>query len=223
MACRPVAEPALQDYLDAVAARLVGPRPVRAAILHELGDGLQEAAGAHRARGAAAAAAVRSAVLEFGPPEVLAAAFAGELAGSRARRTVAAFLLTGPLVGLLWMANLASPRWWPTGPEALRSAVPITPLIVAAVVTGVAVLAATGRLSRRLWVSERHLLRGALVVVAAATLVDLALLVQAIHSVAPSTVGVLAVTASLVRLGFSLLVGTRCMRSHASLQRSAVG
>jgi hypothetical protein len=215
----PVADGAVQDYLDAVAARLVGPRSMRTAILDELRDGLQDAVAAHRARGVATASAVRSAVHEFGAPTVVAAAFAGELATSRARRTVVAFLLTGPVVGLLWLAGLGSPRWWAAGPDALRSAVPVTPLVVAGVVAGVAVLAVTGRGGPWLRVPDRHVLHGALVVVTAASLADLALLVQAFRSAEPSTIGRLAVAAGLARLGFSLLVSRRFLSSYASLRQ----
>lgn len=220
MAGHPVAECAVESYLDAVAARLVGPRPMCAAILDELRDGLHESAANHRARGAAADAAVRSAVNEFGTPKVVAAAFAGELAASRARRTVAAFLITGPAVGLLWLPSFAPPRWWLNGPVALLAAVPVAPVVVAAVVIGVAVLAATGRPSRWLQPSPRTVLHGALLVVAATTLGDLVVIVIAVHEGAAatlSTIGVLAIAASTIRLGFSVLGAAGCLRSRRTL------
>ncbi|MER7433781.1 permease prefix domain 1-containing protein [Pseudonocardia alni] len=104
MAGGDVAERTVEDYLDAVASRLVGPRATRAAILDELRDGLQDAIETRVRCGAHRGVAVGAAVAEFGAPEVIARGFAGELAGSRARRTVAAYLGTGPLVGLLWPA-----------------------------------------------------------------------------------------------------------------------
>jgi len=90
------AERAVEGYLGAVAAGLIGPRRVRAAILDELRDGLHDAIATRVRRGEHPTVAMRSALAQFGAPEVMAHGFAGELAGSRARRTVAAYLSTGP-------------------------------------------------------------------------------------------------------------------------------
>lgn len=220
MAGHPVAERAVEAYLDAVAAGLVGPRSVRATIIDELRDGLTEGATTHRARGAGPDAAIRTALDEFGPPEVTAAAFAGELASSRARRTVAAYLFTGPVVGLSWLLGFAPPHWWRHGPEALWSAVPVVPMIALAAVVGIGVLVATGRPSRWIQVPHHHILHGALLVVAAAALGDVLMLAVAARAGAGvifPTIVVVAATASVLRLGFGVVAAARCLQSRRIL------
>jgi hypothetical protein len=139
-----VVDPALEAYLATVAARLVGPRGVRATTLDELRDGLRCAAAAHRARGLHPPAAAGAALAEFGDPTCLAREFAGELAAVQARRTSLAFLLTGPLVGISWLPLLAPPRLWQQGSDALVASIPALPLVAVGSALGVGVLAATG-------------------------------------------------------------------------------
>lgn len=221
MAGGDVAERTVEDYLDAVASRLVGPRATRAAILDELRDGLQDAIETRVRCGAHRGVAVGAAVAEFGAPEVIARGFAGELAGSRARRTVAAYLGTGPLVGLLWLLAVAPSSWWHNGPAALWAAVPPAPAIGLACVVGVLVLAATGRGSRWLPLPPGPIVHSALVVVAVAVLGDLfmlALVTRPDAGGASSTFGVLAIMASVIRLGLSIPAATRCL----SVRRTAV-
>ena len=93
-------DPLIESYLAQVARRLPAGRRRRAAILDELRDGLYEAV----ERGLAPADAVGG----FGTPAAVAAAFAGELATVRARRTVWAYLGTRPLVGI--RSSPAGPR-----------------------------------------------------------------------------------------------------------------
>ena len=47
-----------------------------------------------------------AAVAQFGSPQAVADAFTGELATAYARRTIALFVLTGPLVGIWWLLLL---------------------------------------------------------------------------------------------------------------------
>jgi hypothetical protein len=134
-------DPLIESYLAQVERLLQAGRRSRAAVLDELRDGLYEAV----ERGLVPAEAVR----EFGSPETVAAAFADELAMARARRTVWAFLGTGPLVGIWWLLTFV-PRPWATGPGAIWSAIPLLPLIGLAVLTAVTTLVVTGRATR--WV-----------------------------------------------------------------------
>lgn len=122
---------------------------------------------------------MRSALAEFSAPEVMARGFADELAGSRARRTVAAYLTTGPLVGLLWLLTLAPSHWWRDGPAALWAAIPPAPAIGLACGVGALVLAATGRGSRWLSLSSGQIVHAAVVVVALAVFGDLLMLTLA--------------------------------------------
>lgn len=215
---RAVAASAIEGYLDAVAARLVGPAAARAAILDELRDGLHTAVDGHLQRGADGDGSVRAAMHEFGPPATTAAAFAGELASARARRTAMAYLVTGPVVGLLWLLWLAPPGWRLDGPGTLLAAVPAAPVIVIATATGMAVLAATGRPGRWLRLAHHDILHGALIVVVAAALGDLLMLTLAARSAAPlPAFGAMAVSVSLVRLGCGLAATACCLRTRRIL------
>lgn len=140
----------LAGYLARLDRTLLGgSRRVRGEILDEITDALLTAAERKRERGATPAAAVRTALAEIGPAQVIAAAFAGELAVARARRLLAALLLTGPAVGVWWLLLLA-PRPWPPPPGELVAAIPVLPVVAATVAVGVAFLGATGRLAHRL-------------------------------------------------------------------------
>src|SRR5207253_2112590 len=97
----------------------------------------------HRRAGLDADTAARSAVREFGAPDLVVAAFVRQSAG---RRTARALMSTGPLVGLCWAATLAAGHaWrWPV-PVPVRIATAATLLTVIAALA----LAATARTWRR--------------------------------------------------------------------------
>jgi len=67
-------------YLTALDAALSGSRRARADVLDEVHDGLLAATDRHRYRGATALEAEQAALAEVGRPELVARAFAGELA-----------------------------------------------------------------------------------------------------------------------------------------------
>ena len=100
-------EGALAAYLSDLAAQLHGPRRRREAILTELRDGLDQATEDRIATGLAPDQAAAAAITQFGSPHAVADAFAGELATAYARRTIACFIATGPLVGIWWLLLLA--------------------------------------------------------------------------------------------------------------------
>jgi hypothetical protein len=119
---------AIERYLAEVAGRLPGPRRAHTAIVTELRSGLCDTADAYRGAGLSQAQAADQAVAEFGDPAEVAAAFWPEIAASQARRMVLIVLVTGPLVGLLWVAagltsqlgvRFALPWHWTGEPPAL--------------------------------------------------------------------------------------------------------
>jgi hypothetical protein len=220
-----VARDGFDAYLDAVGVRLVGPRRARAAILDELRDGLHEAAAAGRRRFPDIDTDVveRVAVREFGPAHLVAAAFAGELACSQARRTVTVLLATGPLVGVLWLM---------AGPQAVASViatgswrvVPSVPLVAVAVLVGAVVLLATGRLGASFERSQMLAVDGAVVVVASAVVADLVMLAVLLSGAIGSLAGVslvmvLAICASLGRLSACGLQAAHVLGCRASMPR----
>ena len=205
-----IAEPAVEAYLDAVAAWLTGPRRARAAVVDELRDGLLAAVAAHRGRGLPAAEATSAALREFGPPDELAAMFAEELACARARGVSRTYLVTGPLVGACWLALLV-----PHGPGTLPASLP---LICAAVVTGVAVLLATGRASRLVRVAPGDLLDMAALLGLLCIAGDTVTITTMVTSGPPAgLLATLALTASAVRLACSFLAVQRCIGARRAL------
>jgi MFS family permease len=195
----------LDAYSRDLATRLRGPHRRREQILAELRDGLDHAVSNHIANGLTEAEAVRAAISEFGTPEAVADAFAGELATAHARRTIAAYVVTGPLVGIWWLL-LLHPHPWRTGAIAFLVAIPVIPLIALAIAAAVTLLATTGRLIR--WLPEanpRSALTATIAIAALALIVDITVLVIYTRSSMPAQpLAALAVTASLLRIACSI-------------------
>lgn len=212
---------AVGGYMTDLAAHLLGPRRARADVLAEIRDGLDEATTRRVVGGIPADAAVHAAIDEFGSPATVAAAFAGELGTVYARRTLLAFIFTGPLVGVWWLL-LLSPRPWRPDPVALVAAIPTLPIVAAATALSLITLAITGRTIR--WLPESTpawaLTAACAVGVACITGDFAALFLLAAHSIAtPNTLStalaVAAVTATVIRLACS---GRAVLRS-ATIRR----
>jgi hypothetical protein len=193
-------------YLADVGHRLRGPRRRREQILAELRDGLELAVDEQ----APSADAAGQAIARFGGADVVARAFAGELATAWARRAIAWYVATGPLVGVWWLL-LFHALPWRTGAIALVVAIPALPLVVLAIATALGTFAATGRLMR--WLPEAGPHRALAFVMVIALLVvagDLTMVVAFARSdLAATSVAVIAVTASLVRIACGLVVVRR--------------
>jgi hypothetical protein len=213
----------LDTYLAALATRLTGPAPMRAAILAELHDGLLEAVDAYQACGLTPGAAANAALAEFGDPEMLAIAFRPGLAAAQARRVGLGLLLTGPFVGILWVSAMASPL--PPWRHALSGVWVVVPVLSLAVTAGAlaAVLAvvSTGRLSR--WLPDGSRIAPLAAVsaglsAAVADLIGLAML-TASATTAPGSLSwgliMAAAVASLVRLACVGRVVPRCLAASA--------
>jgi hypothetical protein len=217
---RNAAEPRLAVYLTEVAAGLHGPRHRRAQILAELRDGLDEAVADHARGGLAPEQAADAALAGFGTPAEVAAAFAGELAVAYARRALAWFLVTGPLVGTWWLL-LLQPQPWRTGVVALLAAIPVLPLIGVAVATAMGTFATTGRLMR--WLPEATPRRALLATGAVALLAftaDTTLIAGYAWSAVPAgLVGGVSVAASLTRMACSAVTVRRALRLAGQLAR----
>jgi hypothetical protein len=196
---------ALAIYLSDVAAQLSGPGRRRAATPAELCDGLDQATEDNIAAGQSPDQAAMAAITQFGAPEAVADAFSGELATAYARRTIAWFIGTGPLVGIWWLL-LLQPSPWRTGLIALFAAIPVLPLIVIAIATAGGTFATTGRLMR--WLPETGPRRALAATTAIATLCligDLTVITMFMVSDAPTRpLAVIAIAASLTRIACSI-------------------
>jgi hypothetical protein len=200
------AQAQLEAYCRDLAARLRGPRRRRERILAELRDGLDHAVSDRIAHGLTDTEAAKATIAEFGTPDAVADAFAGELGTAYARRTIALFVLTGPLVGIWWLL-LLQPHPWRTGLIALLVAIPVIPLLPIAVATAAAALATTGRLMRWLPESSPRLTLTATIAVAAIVLLaDLTVLaVYAGSNMPAQPLAALAISASLLRITCSII------------------
>jgi roadblock/LC7 domain-containing protein len=202
---QPGSTAALERYLADLAARLHGHRAARTRVLAEVRDGLTETIDAHLAGGMTPDIAAAAAVGEFGDPATVARSFAGELATASARRTIAAFIFTGPAVGIWWLL-LLHPAPWRSGVIALLVAIPALPLIALAIATAAGTFATTGRLMR--WLPETtgaRALTAAVIIAALCLAGDLTVLgVLAVHLSTgwhgPAALIAAAVTASIVRI-----------------------
>ena len=169
---------AVADYLAAVTAKLAVPAAARVAITDELRDGLLEALEAHQGRGCAQAQATAAAIAEFGDPATVAAGFGPELGAVQARRVALGLLVTGPLVGLTWIAAVAVNALPPWRHQLIGPWLALPLVGVALALAGPALaltVATTGRLSR--FVHRATLpLTAATVAALAAVVADLTLL-----------------------------------------------
>ena len=220
---------AVADYLAAVTTQLTGPPSARAAVTDELRDGFMEALETHQGHGCSQAEATAAVIAEFGDPRMVAAAFGPELGAVQARRVAVGPLVTGPLVGLAWIAAVvvnALPPWRHQliGPWLALPLVGLA-LVVAGPALGLTV-AATGRLGRRLSrVVHRATLppTAAAVAALAAVVTDLTLL-GIITGHALTSPGsyvlapvIVAAGASLIRVLLAGRAARRCLTTRAAL------
>ena len=220
---------AVADYLAAVTAQLPGSPSVRVAVTDELRDGLLEALESYRARGCSQAQATAAAIAEFGDPDMVAAAFGPELGAVQSCRVALGLLVTGPLVGLTWIAAVAVNALPPWRHQLIGPWLALPLVGVALAVAGPALaltVATTGRLSRQLSrVVHRATLplTAAAVAALAAVAADLILLgIITGHALtSPDSYVwapvVLAASASLTRVTVAGRAARRCLATRATL------
>jgi hypothetical protein len=225
--------PAIDAYLAEVAATMPGPARARNDILAELRSGLLDATDAHCSAGLPADAAASAAVAEFGEARQVTDAFRPQMAMNQARRVALTLIVTGPLVGLLWVtAALAShvtirhdPPWQWTGAPPLSSAVfpAVGAALLLVVWSALTTIAATGRLTRWLPAGPRIATTTAATAGFGAIAVDLAVLALLASQLAsaPDTLAPLpvaaAAAASLTRLALARRAARKCLALRATL------
>jgi hypothetical protein len=212
------------DYLTRLAAGLAGSHRARAAILAELTDGLIEAVDAHVRGGMDCGSAARAAVAEFGDPRELARLMVTEQAGATAHRVGLGLVLTGPVVGGVWLV-----AWMSRSGLGLADQIGVVlsrfPVFVVVLGLGVpaAVLAATagaGPLMRRLALAPRRTVGLAMLAAGAAVVGDSTLLTGVAIARGPtggwSWPLAVAVAVSLTRLTAAGTAAHRCARLRAA-------
>jgi hypothetical protein len=224
---------AIEAYLTEVGARMSGPPYARRDILAELRSGLLDAIDGHRVAGEPADAAAEAAITEFGDPRQVADAFRPHLAMKHARRVALTLIITGPLVGLLWIAAAvashitiahAAPWHWLGAPPLSFAAFPVIgAALLVTVWSAAATVAATGRLTRWFPASPRVAAATAATTGFGATAADLAVftllasqLASAPGNLAPLPVAV-AAAASMTRLILARRAACKCLAIRATL------
>ena len=172
----------ISSYLDALAAQLP------ASIVEELADGLTETHRSYLRQGLAPDLAARSAVAEFGEPELIVAGFARV---NPARRAARRLLGMGPVVGACWVAALTSRAW----------AVPLPArMLVGLTLAAVIALLATSALGTRYRLAARTGAAGFFGVIA----LDTSLIASVVFAGVPLTwVLAVAMAASAARLCYA--------------------
>lgn len=198
---------AAADYLEAIESRLARWPRARRRVLRELADGLSDAVQHYQDRGVATTQSVARALHDSGPAATVAAEIADLLAAATARRTALTLLLTGPLVGTLWL--------WFLAPGQPPAALLLTQPAITAFVMASAACAALTILATR---TRRHPGRWTPARIAAASCAaagggDILLLFLAFPLLAASAhlglIGAAAVAASLTRLTLTQRVALR--------------
>jgi hypothetical protein len=207
-------------YLAVLASHLPTGRRARAVILAEIADGLACAVEDRVARGEPAQAAATAAVAELGDPRTLAVAFARQLGLDAAHRLGAGLVVTGPLVGLAWVAARASGGSdWPARVAGVLSANPLfVAILTVTVPAAVIAITGSGRFARRRRVPPRRATGAALVAAIGCVAGDLSLLAAAAsHPPDSPAFLTLAAMASLVRLSAASWASHRIVRLRAAL------
>ena len=206
----PASRVLIDQYLAELAVRLHGPKKACAAVVEEVRGGLADAVDGFTARGMTPSEAAKAALVELGTPARVAAAFRGELATVQARRILWTYLITGPLVGIWWLLLLVPQPWEPTL-GVVFTAIPVLPLIAAAVAIAVVAIATTGSLIR--WLPEtapRRAIIAACVVAGASMVGDLTVFAILVARMLDGAIGALAPVLAVVAA-----VGSGCRLAYS--------
>jgi hypothetical protein len=210
----PTATQIIGGYLGELESRLPAGRRARIQILTEIADGLACATEQHTGRGESPQAAAHAAITEFGDPRAMAAAFTRQLGPATAHRIGVGLVVTGPLVGLIWVsANATAGLDWQSQIVSVLSSMPLYPLILAITVpASMIAITGSGWAARHLAVPPRVVTGAAMVAAIGCVAGDLSLLSAAVvgHLPVPAApVNLIAAAVSVVRLSAAGWAGRR--------------
>jgi hypothetical protein len=217
----PALSPGLTTYVADVEAGIPTWCRGRDSLLTELAVGLTDTAEHHLALGVSRPDAERRAVNDSGPAAVVAQAITEFLVTRHAGRTARTLLLTGPTIGLLWLAALTPGQ---TPDHLLTRYPPLIPVLVTAVASAVLTLLVLRRPTRPTRLNPPHLLAVACV---AAAVTDTFMLATATATAGAHAtqlpggtlgpVAVLAATASIIRLALAPRAARQALRRTPDL------
>jgi hypothetical protein len=207
--------PEWPGYVAQVEAGIPSCFRTRDSLLAELVDGLTDATEHYVALGLTRAEAERRAIGDSGPAPVVAHAITEHLGTRYAGRAAAALLLTGPMVGMLWLATLTPGQT----PDHLMAKYPLLiPVLICAVASAALTLVVIRAPIPRPWIDPRDLLVIACIAAAASDAVILTSAgVQITHEPGgtPWFIAILAATASVTRLTLTPRAARRALQTRA--------
>jgi hypothetical protein len=213
----PALSPGLSTYVADVEAGIPTWHRGRDSLLAELADGLTDTLEHYLALGVSRPEAERRALNDSGPAAVVANAITEHLVTRHVGRTATTLLLTGPTIGLLWLAALTPGQ---TPAHLLTRYPPLIPVLVAAVASAVLTLRILRRPTRLPRLSPRHLLAVSCLAAAASDIFILATAGTHAAQLPGGTLGpvaVLAATASIIRLALAPRAARQALRRTPAL------
>lgn len=212
----PDAVPIVEAYLTELDVRLPAGRRTRGAIVAEIADGLACAVADEIDAGSAAQVAAGAAVRRCGDPATVAAAFAARMAPAAAHGVGVGLLVSGPVIGFLWLSAYTSGSSLGARLGELFTALPTFPLILAVTVPA-AMIAATGTGTAARYLDLPGSVATSAAVIAAVGCVtgDVSLLTFAATGHGAVPLLAVAVVASAVRLTAACWSGRRVVQLRA--------
>lgn len=216
------AERIIGAWLGELDACLPAGRRARRDIRREISDGLRCAVDERMERGQSAERAARAAVTEFGDPRAVASAFAGQLGTTSAHQLGVGLVLSGPFIGLTWVAAYATagPGWLSRIGSVLSAMPQYLPILAVTVPASILAIAGSGWAARHVAIPASMATAAALIASIGCVVGDLSLLSATIlghGSIAgPPIMAPIAIAASTVRLSAAGWAGQRIARLRAA-------
>jgi hypothetical protein len=212
---------AVEAYLSELECRLPLTARQRARIVAEVGDGLACTITSYVEAGMTPVQAARHATGEFGDPLELASQFTAVIASGTARRVGLGLLVTGPLIGLVWVAGAGDGAGWAARISSVLDVMPYFPLILAFTVPAAVVATVSGWLSLRYKASSRLATGAALLATLGCTAGDMTLIATTLAPVlqgGPALAGwvIAAAAFSGLRLTAAVTASGRLSRLRAA-------
>ncbi|WP_020525274.1 hypothetical protein [Catelliglobosispora koreensis] len=190
----------MADYLSTLDAALRLPRRERTRILTETADTLACEVETAVAAGHSPALAAHDAVSRFGTPRLLAGQFAAAIMPGMARRTGLGLIISGPLIGGVWLAAAGHGPGLPARIVSVLDMAPVLPLLLAFTIACAVFAIAAGRRRLRAVLPVVWAWRAARLAAAGCVVADAVLLTAAAGQLAGTPIVAIAALLSAMRL-----------------------
>ncbi|MCP2323279.1 hypothetical protein HDA40_001786 [Hamadaea flava] len=202
-------------YLADLRRALPVRRAIRDALVDEVADGLCCAIETHVRVGVSPPDAATRAVAEFGPPEDIARSVLRQIAVTRSRHAGIGLVLTGPLVGTVWVATLGGPGDALARVGHVLTAAPLMVVVLAVAIPCAITAVSAAGMHAPSWLPAGFSVPVALVALAACAAGDTLLLAYAAAAGLPGAVAIAALVSGL-RLTAVAVAAVRLTRLRAA-------